>query len=66
MSMAADTNANTRGCSALERGDSRLFEDVSERGGALVIDVVVAETAGECRSEDSEKAQLCQGALTQK
>ena len=41
----ADTKANTRGGGALELGDSRLFEDGSERGGAIVSDLVDADTA---------------------
>ena len=45
VSMGADTKANTRGGGALELGDSRLFEDGSERGGALVSDVVFIEAA---------------------
>ena len=52
VSRGADTKANTGGGGALELGDSRLFEDGSEHGGAPVSDVVVADTAGEGRSED--------------
>ena len=47
MSRGADIKANTRGGSALELGDSRLFEDGSERGGTLVSDVVAADAASE-------------------
>ena len=60
--MGTDAKANTSGCGALELGDSRLFEDGSERGGALVSDVVAADTAGEGRSKDSERASLSRGA----
>ena len=46
--MGADTKATTFGGSgALEVGDHRLLEDGSERGGALVSDVVVPDTARE-------------------
>ena len=49
LSAGADKKANTwgpvRGRGALELGDLRLLEDGGERGGALVSDVVVAETA---------------------
>ena len=46
MSMGADTKANaSRGSGALEGGDLRLLEDGSERGGAVVFNVVVSETA---------------------
>ena len=47
-----------------EVGDLRLLEDGSERGGAFDADVVAADTAGEGRSEDGERAAPCQGALT--
>ena len=44
--MGVDTKANTLGwCGALEGGDLRLLEDGSERGGTLVSDLVVADTA---------------------
>ena len=59
------TNAN-KGGGALQVGDLRLLEDGSERGGALVSDVVVTETAGELRSKDGERAAVCQGVLAQK
>ena len=53
--MGADTKANTLwGDGALEVGDLCLLEDGSERGGALVSDVVANETVGEGRSEDGE------------
>ena len=55
--MGADTKANTRGGGALELGDSRLFEEESEEGGALVSDVVVTKTADEGRSEDGVKGR---------
>ena len=64
MSTGADRKANTRGGGALELGDSRLFEDGSERGGALVSDAVALETAGEGRGEDHEKAVVSRGADT--
>ena len=60
--MGADRKANTRGGGALELGDSRLFEDGSERGGSLVSDGVATETAGEGRSKDGERASLSRGA----
>jgi len=47
---------------ALEVSDVRLVEDGSERGGAVVSDVVVFETM----SEGWERAQACQRTLTQK
>ena len=53
LSAGADTTANTRG-GALQMGDLRLLEDGSERGGALVSDGVVVETAGQERSKDGE------------
>ena len=37
------------GSGALELGDSRLFEDCTKRGGALVSDEVVPETASKGR-----------------
>ena len=60
--MGADRKANSRGGGALEHRDSRLFEDGSERGGALVSDGVAMETAGEGRGEDGEKAVVSRGA----
>ena len=59
--MGIDTKANAwepvRGRSALEVGDVCLFKDGSERGGALVSDVVVKETArdgwGQCMREQA-------------
>ena len=55
ISMGADTKANTLwGNGAPEVGDLCLLEDGSERGGALVSDVVASETVGEGRSEDGE------------
>jgi hypothetical protein len=65
MSRGADTKANTRGGGALELGDSRLFEDSSERGGALGPDVVVIEAAkhGEV---GAVRDDACQWALTEK
>ena len=45
VSTGADTKANTRGGGALEMGDLRLLEDGCERGGALVSDIIVPETA---------------------
>ena len=54
MSGGADTKANTTGGGALELGDSRLFEDGSERGGALFSDGVAMETAGEGRGKDRD------------
>ena len=52
------------GGGALEVGDHRLLEDGCERGGALVSDVVVADTAGEGRREDGERAAVSKGADT--
>ena len=37
---------------ALEVGDHRLLEDGCERGGALVSDLIVTDTANKGRSED--------------
>ena len=42
--MGADTKSERSGRGAPEVGDLRLLEDGSERGGALVSDVVVSET----------------------
>ena len=47
VSMGADRKANTRGGGALEHRDSRLLEDGSERGGALLSNVVAFDTASE-------------------
>ena len=63
--MGADTKANTRGGGALERGDSRLFEDGSERGGALGSDKVVIEAAMHRRGR-AVRDEACQWALTRK
>ena len=52
------------GGGALEVGDHRLLEDGCERGGALVSDLVAADTAGEERSVDGEKAVVSRGADT--
>ena len=62
VSTGADTKANTRRGGALELGDSRLFEDGSERGGALIFDVVLLETVNERRDEDGETAGVSRGA----
>ena len=61
--MGIDRQASTRGGGALELGDSRLFEDDSEHGGALVPDVVVIKAAkhGEVGASRDE---ACQWALT--
>ena len=45
--MALTQNQMLCGGGALEVGDLRLVEDGSQRGGALVCDVVVFETASE-------------------
>ena len=45
VSMGADTKANTRGGGALEIRDLCLLEDCSERGGTLVSNAVVPDTA---------------------
>ena len=45
VSMGADTKANTLGPRALEVGDHCLFEDGSDRGGALYPKLVKTETA---------------------
>ena len=62
MSMPADTKANTRGGGALERGDSRLFEDGSERGGALGSDVVETEAAKHGGGWGGERRGVSMGA----
>ena len=66
--MGVDTQVNTwepvRGRGALEVRDLRLFEDGSERRGALASDVVVVETAGEGRSGNGERAAVSTGADT--
>jgi hypothetical protein len=43
-------------------GDLRLLEDGSERGGALVSDYVVSETASEGWGGDSERVGVSMGA----
>ena len=48
------------GSSALEMGDHRLLEEGSERGGALVSDHVVLETAA--RGGDGERVGVSTGA----
>ena len=56
MSGGLDTNANTSpGGGALEVGDLCLVEDGSERGGALVSDLVAFETASEGWGGDGER-----------
>jgi hypothetical protein len=42
-------------------GDLRLLEDGSERGGALVSDYVVSETASEGWGGDSERVGVSMG-----
>ena len=67
--MGADRKANTRGGGALELGDSRLFEDSSEHGGALGSDVVVTEAAkhgGGWGGERRGASKACQWALTKR
>jgi hypothetical protein len=54
------------GSSALEMGDHRLFEDGSERGGALVSDLVASETASEGWGGDGERVGVSMGADTNK
>ena len=49
------------GSSALEMGDHRLFEDGSERGGALVADLVASETASEGWGGDGERVGVSMG-----
>jgi len=69
VSMGADRKANTRGGGALELGDSRLFQDGSERGGALGSDVVVIEATkhgGGWGGERRGASKACQWALTGK
>ena len=50
MSRGADTTANTRGGGAHQLGDLCLLEDGGEHGGALMSDLVKAETANEEQS----------------
>ena len=52
------------GGGAPQGGNLCLLEDGSERGGALVSDLVAADTAGEERSVDGEKAVVSRGADT--
>jgi hypothetical protein len=47
VSTGTDTKANALAAGALEVDNLRLLEDGSERGGALVSDRVVSETARE-------------------
>ena len=50
--MGADTKANILwGRGVLEVSDHRLLEDSSERGGALVSDLIVPETARDGREQ---------------
>jgi hypothetical protein len=42
-------------------GDLRLLEDGSERGGALVSDVVVEETVSEGWDRDGERVSMSRG-----
>ena len=52
MSTGADTKANILwGRGVLEVSDHRLLEDSSERGGALVSDLIVPETARDGREQ---------------
>ena len=62
MSAGAGRKANTRGGGALELGDLRLLEDGSERGGALVSDVVAVETAREGQDGNGERVGVSTGA----
>ena len=62
VSAGADTKANTSGGGALEAGDLCLLEDGGERGGALVSDVVISETADEGRGGDGERVDVSMGA----
>ena len=64
MSRSAHTKANAWGGGTLERGDLRLLEDGSERGGALGSDLVVSETA-KGQSEDGGRVSVST-ALTQR
>ena len=66
MSMGADSAQKRTlwGSSALEMGDHRLLEDGSERGGALVSDVVALETASEGWGGNSERVGVSMGADT--
>jgi hypothetical protein len=54
-------NQTLSGGGALELGDLRLLEDGSERGSALVSDVVVFETASEGWGGDGEKLGVSMG-----
>ena len=57
--MGTDAKANTSGGGALELGDSRLFEDGSERGGALDSDVIDADTVRVRGAARVVRKQLC-------
>ena len=62
MSMGTLTQKQTLwGGGAPQVSDNRLLEDGSERGGALVSDMVVVETAGEERSEYGERVGVSMG-----
>jgi hypothetical protein len=63
VSMGADSARKRTlwGSSALEMGDHRLFEDGSERGGALVADRVASETASERWGGDGERVGVSMG-----
>ena len=65
VSAGADTKANASGGGgALEVGDLRLVEDGSKRGGTVVSDVVVPETASEGQDGHGEKVGVSTGADT--
>ena len=62
MSMGTDTKGtHYRGGGALEVGDHRLFEDGCERGGALVSDLVLPDTAKQGCEVGSERAGVSMG-----
>jgi hypothetical protein len=49
------------GGGALQVGDLRLLEDGGERGGALITDIVVVETASEGWGGDGERVSVSMG-----
>ena len=64
VSAGADAKANTGGGGALELGDSRLFEDGSECGGALGSDFVLIEAAKHGGGWGGERRGVSMGADT--
>ena len=54
------------GGGALEIGDLCLLQNGSERGGALISNLIISETVSEGWRGDAVREQACQRALTRK